>query len=76
MVSKLKIEQLVDKTFNNPFNMEQYKEFISNLLNIPITKQKNVINYVGKEYVDYVSSVNELGYFKDYNNSYIYILLN
>lgn len=56
--------QVVDETFKNPFNMEQYKEFLSNLLNIPITKQKNVTNYIVKEYVDYVSTVNELGYLK------------
>ena len=71
----MKIEELVDETFKNPFNMEQYKEFLSNLLNIPITKQKNVTNYIGKEYADYVSTVNELGYFKDQNNIYIYIYI-
>ena len=69
----MKEEQLVNETFKNPFNMDQYKLFLSELLNIPITKTKNVINYIGKEYADYVSSVNELGYFKDQNNSYIYI---
>jgi len=72
----MKEEQLVNETFKNQFNMDQYKLFLSELLNTPITKQKNVINYIGKEYADYVSSVNELGYFRDQNNSYIYILLN
>jgi len=62
------IENIVNDTFSNEFDIIQYKTFLSNLFNTPVSKERNITNFIGKEYVNYIKKVMDLGTFRDNNN--------
>ena len=57
--------QLVKDTFESEFDDVKFRNFLSELSGKSINKKKNITNYIGKGYNDYIESVHDCGYFKD-----------
>ena len=57
--------QLVKDTFESEFDDVKFRNFLSELSGKSINKKKNITNYIGKGYYDYIQSVHDCGYFKD-----------
>lgn len=58
-------KNLLNKTFRNEFDMGRFSNFIKDLFNDFRLNSKDQINYVPKEYMDYITSFNSLGTYKD-----------
>ena len=57
--------QLVKDTFESEFDDVKFRNFLSELSGKSINKKKNITNYIGKGFNDYIQSVHDCGYFKD-----------
>ena len=58
-------KELLDKTFKNPFNMEVYENFLVELFNTSRIHANNKINFIKKEFKEYIQNFYELGRYKD-----------
>lgn len=67
---------LLEKTFKNKFNMDNYVEFLTELFNKSNIKPIPHINYIKKDFKDYVNQVYKLGSYKDeeYESIGLYVI--
>lgn len=56
---------LINETFHNKFNLNQYQKFLRELFNISNVSVKNLTKYIKNEFVEYTNSVLELGHYTD-----------
>ena len=58
-------KNLIEFTFQNEFDMENFKQFLSELFNISNLYEKNITNFVKFEFMEYIVSFIEIGKFVD-----------
>ena len=56
---------LINETFHNKFDLNQYQKFLRELFNISNVSVKNLTKYIKNEFVEYANSVLELGHYTD-----------
>ena len=56
---------LLNETFQNKFNLNQYQKFLRELFNTSNINVRNLTSYIKNEFVEYANSVLELGHYTD-----------
>ena len=66
-------QKLIEKTFKNKFNMDNYEYFLTELLNTADINREEKTRYISKEYHDYVKKFYELGSYEDEEGESLYL---
>lgn len=56
---------LIEDTFSNPFDINKFEHFLTEVFDNPKLERTNQINYIGKGYYEYVNKVCSLGLYTD-----------
>jgi len=67
--------KLLDETFNNDFNNENFFKFIKELFNKFLISKRDCTQYISKEYLEYINSFEKIGDYKDNSGKEIEVLI-
>ena len=67
--------KLLDETFNNDFNNENFFKFIKELFNKFLISKRDCTQYISKEYQEYINSFEKIGDYKDNSGKEIEVLI-
>ena len=71
MMDPTRAKQILDNTFKNNFEMENFKNFLMDLFNISNLSVKNITKFIKKDFKDYINNFYELGSYRDYTGESI-----
>jgi len=66
---------LLDETFNNDFNNENFFKFIKELFNEFTISKRDCTRYIPQEYLEYINSFEKIGDYKDSSGKEIEVLI-
>src|SRR3989344_7662147 len=72
---KQKAIELLNETFNNDFNNENFFKFIKELFNKFLISKRDCTQYISKEYLEYINSFEKIGDYKDSSGKEIEVLI-
>jgi len=67
--------KLLDETFNNDFDNENFFKFIKELFNKFLINKRDCTQYISKEYLEYINSFEKIGDYKDTSGKEIEVLI-